>query len=102
MAGHHACTSACTLGTVGCGASPDGEGPFDAFCGLSLSPNDGLGDEGLCVALCDCNEDCAHSDAVCERLRDPDLERALGHLGACVPSSRGDGSAPAGGIACQN
>jgi hypothetical protein len=100
--GYHACTGVCTLGTVGCGASAEQEGPFDAFCGLSLSPNDGLGDEGLCVALCDCNDDCMHSNAVCERIRDPDLETALGHPGACVPSMAGDAGATSSGIACRN
>ena len=62
------CTDTCTVG-----ASPvcgfDGEEGQAARC-LRFAQTDGVGDGGLCVRLCDCNDECPGIER-CVRFKDP-------------------------------
>ena len=51
---------------------------------LIISPSGGVGDVGHCGQLCDCADDCAHAQAVCDPFNDATLERTLGRKGTCT------------------
>jgi hypothetical protein len=50
------------------------------------------------MELCDCNDECGHTDAVCDSF-DADVATALGRGGACVPV---DLAVDLDGVACGN
>jgi hypothetical protein len=59
------CCGVCRYGTPGCGQQ-DQDPPLDYFCLLDPTTGSGDGDLGYCARLCDCDDDCGRSDAVCE------------------------------------
>lgn len=73
------CSGYCSRGTTdySCGAL---EG--DGACLLILASQDGAGDMGACMALCQCDDDCTATDHVCNVLSGPDQQN-LGYNGAC-------------------
>jgi hypothetical protein len=94
------CSGFCRLGLPGCGSDPRSPDPFEAFCLLSVGDPDlySVGDSGFCMELCDCNDECGHTDAVCDSF-DADVATALGRGGACVPV---DLAVDLDGVACGN
>jgi hypothetical protein len=83
------CSALCTLSPslAGCGWS--GEGSADAAClfGTVLSPEGdaGVGDVGLCGALCDCNDDCNAENDRCLDQTGGDVLSLFGRNGYCRP-----------------
>ncbi len=82
---YSACFGGCTFGRLeGCGW--DGTGPADAACLVPRYVDGDIGDLGQCVALCDCNAECAHPDAACfafAELGAAELEDVFGRRGIC-------------------
>ena len=62
-----------------------------------LSPDLGVGDLGLCGALCDCNDDCAASDHRCMD-ETGEVMTIFGRAGYCRPLQTGETEADT--IAC--
>jgi hypothetical protein len=89
-----ACSGGCSLGSSACGASPSTSPPFDAYCLLAPVSEATTGDLGLCVALCDCDDDCGNLALRCENAG-PEAPDLTGHAGFCVVSA--EASAP---LAC--
>jgi hypothetical protein len=86
------CTQQCVLGSLsGCGYGRDPESR-DAACVTAAIQQgrfgEGPGDIGLCLGLCDADEDCQQVNpaAVCRPLND-DLAGFFGRSGACVRGS---------------
>jgi hypothetical protein len=81
------CAAFCTLasGLRGCGW--DGSAPADAACLFltRLSPEPGIGDVGLCGALCDCNADCPAADDRCMDESNGEIMSLWGRAGYCRP-----------------
>jgi hypothetical protein len=88
-----ACSGGCSLGSIGCNADASGS-VLDAYCLLPTSPTSSIGDLGLCIALCDCNDDCGHPALICEDAGE-DGKTLTGRAGFCVP-----GDPAMGGLAC--
>lgn len=82
------CTSDCNLAGLisasGCGTDPRSP-EVDALC-YYAGADDALGDVGLCAELCDCDDDCARSDMVCDAMPTM-LQQITGHVGACFVSN---------------
>jgi hypothetical protein len=89
------CSAFCTLapGLHGCGW--DGSGPADAACLYltRLSPDAGIGDVGLCGALCDCNADCPATDDRCVDESNGEIMSLWGRAGYCRPLETGESEA---------
>ena len=83
------CSGVCSFGTEGCGRN--GDPPYDALCAIGAATSAGEGDLGYCAKLCDCNDDCARTDAVCEPR--PDLKKTTGRAGLCGPKLTTTGKA---------
>lgn len=85
------CSGVCRLGTPGCGQSTADGPPFNYYCYLDPSRMGGVGDLGYCTKLCDCDDDCARADTVCEA--DDSLSEATGRKGVCASKVFGSGAA---------
>jgi hypothetical protein len=91
------CSGYCRLGaTPNCGASPSSSAPPTASCLYGGEDTPDLGDVAICAPLCDCNDDCASRDFICDPA--PGLMAQLGRLGTCTLPSAAAGD-PAG-MAC--
>jgi hypothetical protein len=53
----------------------------DALC-FYYGADQAFGDAALCAELCDCDDDCARSDMVCDALPTV-LQQVTGHVGSC-------------------
>ncbi|HEY6557131.1 MAG TPA: hypothetical protein VI072_07650 [Polyangiaceae bacterium] len=100
------CTEFCTYGGVpGCGwGGPTSPGRAEAGCLFPLSIIEdnggaGVGDQGLCNRLCDCNRDCGHSDMVCLSLPSS-LRNRYRRAGYCTPRFGADGGTIPGITTC--
>jgi hypothetical protein len=86
------CAAFCTLapGLLGCGW--DGNGPADAACLFltRLSADPGIGDVGICGALCDCNADCTATDDRCVDESNGEIMTLWGRAGYCRPLQTGE------------
>lgn len=76
------CSGVCRLNTPGCGQTSSSGPPYDFWCFLDPSNHGGEGDLGYCTRACDCNDDCARADAVCEPRQS--LSRSTGRNGICA------------------
>jgi hypothetical protein len=89
------CAAFCTLapGLLGCGW--DGSEPADAACLFltRLSPEPGIGDVGICGALCDCNADCVATDDRCVDESNGDILTLWGRTGYCRQLQTGESEA---------
>jgi hypothetical protein len=89
------CAAFCTLapGLYGCGW--DGSAAADAACLYltRLSSDPGIGDVGICGALCDCNADCAASGDRCVDESNGDILSVWGRTGYCRPLDTGESEA---------
>ena len=83
------CSGVCSYGTPGCGQS-DTSGKLDYFCAIQQATRSANGDLGYCAFLCDCDDDCDRTDAVCEP--NPGLSGKTGRAGVC-----GSRNLPSGG-----
>jgi hypothetical protein len=92
------CSGFCRLGSPGCGSNARSADPFAAFCLLPVGDPTvySTGDSGFCMELCDCNDQCAHPDAVCDPF-DADVASELDRSGVCVPP---DAAVDVAGISC--
>jgi hypothetical protein len=80
--GYEVCSNRCTFGSR---ATCDGiTGSTVASACAYGSMGGGLGDLGYCAQLCDCDDDCAHEQLVCESFADESVRAALGHQGLCT------------------
>lgn len=97
--GYAVCSGLCTvgLGIPSCGF--DADTPGSPICLPLLGETDSVGDGGLCLQQCDCNDECLSSLAVCESWDDTELQATLGAQGLCSPPS-GDGGAA--GLVCSS
>jgi hypothetical protein len=89
------CAAFCTLapGLQGCGW--DGSGKADAAC-LYLtrwSSEPGIGDVGICGALCDCNADCPAAGDRCVDESNGAIMSLWGRAGYCRPLEAGEAEA---------
>jgi len=77
------CVSECTFGAPGqCGWADDTE-PAPAIC-FPRFEEGGVGDQGLCYPLCDCDTDCAGEHKCYEYQDDPQtFLDTFGHRGIC-------------------
>jgi hypothetical protein len=80
--GYEVCSNRCTFG---------GRDACDGITGSSIASacayasfGGGLGDLGYCAQLCDCDDDCAHEQLVCETFANESVRTALGHQGLCT------------------
>jgi hypothetical protein len=91
------CSGFCSNGYAGCG--DDTSSPLEHFCVFPQTSGGGWngGDFGFCGKLCDCNDDCKRSDAVCVALPAAQAS-ATGRKGACRAAIAGGD--PITGIAC--
>lgn len=95
------CTGRCVYygeQAAGCGFTPPAEGeeaiPPDAVC-APLQATASLNDPGLCLPVCDTDEDCKLESMQCSIIDDPVFPAAVGRLGVCsVPDALADGGAP--------
>ncbi len=78
------CSGVCSFGMAGCGQESQ-EAPLDYFCTLDPTVGSGNGDLGYCAKLCDCDDDCGRSDAVCEP--SDSLPAGTGRTGVCGPTT---------------
>jgi hypothetical protein len=83
------CSGVCSYGTVGCG--DNGELPIDYYCAIAATDGSGPGDLGYCTRLCDCDDNCARPDAVCEP--HPELFSKSARHGYCASKLTPAGSA---------
>ncbi|HEX3596795.1 MAG TPA: hypothetical protein VHU80_16915 [Polyangiaceae bacterium] len=90
------CSGVCSYDADGC--NQGNNFPFDYFCSIAASAKAGSGDLGYCAKLCDCDDDCKRTDAVCEPHHD--LIARAGRQGMCA-SKLTDAGAPRAGIACK-
>jgi hypothetical protein len=81
------CSALCTLSPTLRGCGWNGEGGAEAAClfGTALSPagEAGVGDIGLCGALCDCNDDCHAANDRCMDETGGDVLSLFGRNGYC-------------------
>jgi hypothetical protein len=91
------CSGLCTIGVKGCGETLSSDEAPDAHCLLADSYAT-IGDQGGCLELCDCNDDCEHPDSVCV---DFGYEGDTGRLGVCYDSWLGP-DAGREGIPCKS
>lgn len=96
--GYAVCSGLCTvgLGIPSCGF--DADTPGSPVCLALLGESDSVGDGGLCLQQCNCNDECLNSDATCESWDDAELQATLGAEGLCSPPS--DGGAT--GLVCSS
>jgi hypothetical protein len=59
--------------------------PPDSYC-IPAAENLGIGDPGICIPLCDTDEDCQLDTLHCEPLGDPEFTAAVGREGFCLPN----------------
>jgi len=85
------CSGVCRFGTPGCGQDPSVGKPYDFYCYLDPSGRGGEGDLGYCTRVCDCNDDCARDDAVCEP--HASLMSDTGRAGVCASKLFASGGA---------
>jgi hypothetical protein len=90
------CSGVCSYDTDGC--NQGNQFPFDYFCAITAATGTGGGDLGYCAKLCDCDDDCKRSDAVCAPQHD--LIARAGRQGMCSSKLTSAG-APRTGIACK-
>jgi hypothetical protein len=87
------CSAFCTVGPsfVGCGWDGVSVAP-DAAClfGTRLSTDLGIGDVGICGALCDCNDDCVAADDYCVDESGGNIDTIWGRQGYCRPLVTGE------------
>jgi hypothetical protein len=95
------CSQRCWLGGLNnCGG--DGTEDEEGNRGLCRFPEDEeglIGDVGFCAQVCDCDDDCAHPDAVCAAFDDAAIEALAGGSGVCL-SSQGEDSTAREGLEC--
>jgi hypothetical protein len=86
------CAAFCTLSPRLHGCGWDGSAPADAAClyRTRLSPDAGIGDVGICGALCDCNADCAAPDDRCMDESNGAIMSLWGRAGYCRPLETGE------------
>jgi len=92
------CSGVCRLNTPGCGQQVSSGPPYDFWCYLDPSNVGGDGDLGYCTHVCDCDDDCAREDAVCEPNKS--LANDTGRAGLCASKRFGSGGLRAG-ILCK-
>jgi hypothetical protein len=83
------CSGVCSFGTPGCGQDPSAAPPYNFFCYLDPSGRGGAGDLGYCTRVCDCDDDCARADAVCEP--QDSLKAKTGRAGVCASKTFASG-----------
>jgi hypothetical protein len=88
------CSGVCRLNSPGCGQLVSSGPPYDFWCSLDPASASGDGDLGYCTRGCDCNDDCAREDAVCQP--DSELEGATGRAGICASKTFASGGARPG------
>jgi len=97
------CSAFCTFapGLLGCGWDGSTTTPPDAGCLFLtlLSPDLGVGDVGICGALCDCNDDCEGSTQRCIDDSGGEVMTIWGRAGYCRALQTGETEADT--IACQ-
>lgn len=96
------CTGICTLGAIGCGETQsEPSSPGAPFCAPFLGNYSGVGDAGLCLQSCGCDDDCLSPDYKCLRLPD-DVAAAFGVGGMCFEHDNPIGAEPGFvlGVAC--
>lgn len=85
------CSGVCTVGldAPSCGLNPatDEIVPGSPICLPLLGETDAVGDTGLCLQRCDCNDNCLTGAASCEPFTTADVMEALSAQGLCLPSS---------------
>jgi hypothetical protein len=87
----HVCSEDCTGGDYpACGWAGPSSGPAGALCssavpGAAAGSSAAAGDAGYCVALCDCDRDCASAETRCQPFSDVSLALATQRTGACLP-----------------
>ena len=90
--GEPSCVEPCTIGALpACGWSGPGT-PAEAYCLFTAStfPQIGIGDQGLCGKLCNCDKDCLPSQR-CDGFGDPQTEQAFQKRGYCTDPSQTSG-----------
>ncbi len=85
------CSGVCRLNTPGCGQLQSSGPPYDFWCYLDPSDRGGEGDLGYCTRVCDCDDDCARDDAVCEP--NSELMNDTGRAGVCASKTYASGGA---------
>jgi hypothetical protein len=91
------CTAFCTFGG-GCGLAEGAQVlPGAPLCLPLFSVSDDIGDAGLCIQRCDCNDDCNDPGAICDPFGDPTFEEALEALGFCIQPATPEDT----GLACE-
>lgn len=86
--GYAECSGVCSYGTVGCGQD-ESSLPLAYYCYLDPATASGNGDLGYCAKLCDCDDNCGRSDAVCEPR--PTLTSKTGRNGVCGSKTYSNG-----------
>ncbi len=91
------CTAFCTLAPRAIGCGWDGSLPADSAClfATRLSKDVGVGDVGLCGALCDCDDDCLAADDRCVDDSGGEVLAIWGRAGYCRPLLGGESEADA-------
>lgn len=83
--GYAVCSGRCTYGgTEPCTDVDEAPG----FC-LFAAPGGAFGDVGYCAPVCDCNEECAHPQSVCDAFTLDAVRDLLGASGVCAPPEEG-------------
>jgi hypothetical protein len=97
------CTALCTFGALGCGLDPAAETqPGDPLCLPLFSQFDDVGDAGLCIQRCDCDDDCLHENSVCDPFNDASIEAALEAQGFCIQRELAASDAGVVGLSCES
>jgi len=96
------CSGLCTVGldAPGCGINPATEDitPGAPVCLPLFSATDTVGDTGLCIQRCDCNDHCLHPNTACEGFNDTVLSDAFSSEGICFFQPAEGGVA---GLSCE-
>jgi hypothetical protein len=80
------CSDLCTLGADDACSAVSAD---DAAC-FGDTTNEGVGDQGQCVELCDCASDCRFQSLVCVELSDP-VKGHAGYCGVLMPGNNATG-----------
>jgi hypothetical protein len=89
--GYTECSGVCGFDTPSCGQKTE---PYIYYCAIGAAAKAAGGDLGYCAKLCDCDGDCARTDAVCES--QSGLFARTGHHGFCASKTTSSGAARTG------
>jgi hypothetical protein len=79
LASYAECSGLCSYGEPGACGQTRTSPPYDFFCYTDVGES-GPGDLGHCAKVCNCDDDCDRTDAVCEPA---DLSAKTGRSGVC-------------------